>query len=243
MLHAAKPTAPYRLSFVALAGFGYPTKKRTIELWHNGQKFDEVVVDGGARIISQPFHPKGDVELLVLKVKERVRPIPRTARLWNKEIPGDYHKLNILASDIKVYPADAPKVSGQARADYQGNALFEDSLSFSGLMADRWVRENLSIQLPVPGGSRTVEIRLSLPGGGYQYPLDLDVLVNSQQSAVRVEKEGLFTGNYPVPSGTGALSTAEIQIRPRAGFPTFNESNSEDDVRRLTFRLESIRFR
>jgi hypothetical protein len=243
MLHASKPNAPYRLSFVALAGYGYPTKKRTIELWHNGQKFDEVVIDGGARIISQPFYPKGDVELLVLKVRERVRPIPRTARLWNKEIPGDYRKLNILASDIKVYPADATKVSGQAHSDYQGNSFFENSLSFSGLMADRWVRDHLSIQLPMPAGSRGVEIRLSLPGqAGYQYPLEFDVHVNGQQSSVRVEKEGLFTGSYPIPVGTGALSTAELQVRPRSGFPSFDERNSEDDVRRLSFRLESIRF-
>jgi len=243
MLHAGKPNARYRLSFVALAGYGYPTKKRTIELWHNGQKFDDVVVDGGARIVSQPFHPTGDVELLVLKVKESVRPIPRTARLWNKEIPGDYRKLNILASDIRVYPADAPRVSGQARADYHGNALFEGSLSFSGLMADRWVRENLSIQLPMPVGSRNLELRLLLPGqNGYQYPLEFDVIVNGQLSAVRVEREGMFTGTYPIAASPGAPSTAEIQIRPRSGFPTFDERNSEDDVRRLTFRLESIRF-
>jgi len=242
MLHASKPGARYQLSFVALAGYGYPTKKRTIELWHNGQKFDEAVVDGGARIVSQPFYPRGDVELLVLKVREKVNPIPRTARLWNKEIPGDYRKLNILVSGITVFPGDAPLRVGQARTDYQGNAFFEESSAFSGLMADRWVREHLSIQLPVPLGSRNVELQLHFPGVGYRYPLGLDVIVNGQQSPLQVEKEGSFRGTYPLPAAAGTAATAEIQIRPRSGFPAFDERNSEDEVQRLSFRLESIRF-
>jgi len=244
MLHASKPNAPYRLSFIALAGYGYPIKKRTIELWHNGQKFDEVMVDGGARVISKPFHPTGKVELLVLKVKEKVRPIPRTARLWNKEIPGDYRKLNILASEIRVFPEEAPFPGGPGHSDYQGNSFFEESLSFSGLMADRWVPEALSIRLPYLAESRSVEVQLSLPGeSGYQYPLEFDVQINGQRFSARAEKPGLFTGLYVLEPRAAEVASAEIQIRPRSGFPTFNERNSEDEARRLSFRLESIRFR
>ena len=163
MLHAAYPNQPYRLSFVAVAGYGYPKKVRTVELWHNGQKFDDVVVDGAAKVISKPFYPTGDVQLLVMKVKEQVRPIPRTARLWNKEIPGDYRKLNVLAAGIKVYPPVQPAYEGSTLADFQGASLFEHSLTFNGLMADRWVRQTLAIQLPYPLGSNSLELELNLP--------------------------------------------------------------------------------
>jgi hypothetical protein len=111
-------------------------------------------------------------------------------------------------------------------------------------MADRWVREHLSIQLPLPVGSRSVELQLHFPGeAGYRYPLGLDIIVNGEQKPLRVEKQGALTASYPMPPAEGSVVTAEIQIRPRSGFPTFDERNSEDEVRRLSFRLESIRFR
>ncbi len=243
MLRASRPNAPYRLSFVALVGLGYPQKKRALELWHNGQKFDDVEIEGGAKVVSKPFYPTGQVELLVIKVKEQVRPIPRTARLWNRDIPGDYRKLNILASDIRVYPPEAslPKASSY---EFQGSSLFDESWSFNGLMADQWVRQSLSIALPMPLDSRSAEVSLSLPGvPGYQYPLEFEVKINGQPFPARAVKPGTFTATFPVEKTAAKESVTEIQIVPKSGFPAFAENVNEDEVRRLSFRLEAIRFR
>jgi hypothetical protein len=84
--------------------------------------------------------------------------------------------------------------------------------SFS-LMVDRWVRERLSIHMSMPAGSRSVELRLSLPGqSGYQYPLEFDVIVDGQQDfrsrTKTVAPEGATTIDivWLIPDGIALIS-------------------------------------
>jgi hypothetical protein len=54
-----KAGLPHRLSFYGIVGHGLKSERRTVELWMNSQKFDEVTITSAARVVSKPFYPTG----------------------------------------------------------------------------------------------------------------------------------------------------------------------------------------
>ncbi|PYQ45080.1 MAG: hypothetical protein DMF77_05350 [Acidobacteria bacterium] len=69
-----KAGQPYRLSFYGIVGHGLRSESRTVELWMNTRKFDELTITAAARVVSKPFYPSGGADRLVIRVKERVQP-------------------------------------------------------------------------------------------------------------------------------------------------------------------------
>jgi hypothetical protein len=239
MLRAGQPGRPYRLSFVAIVGHGLASERRTVELWHNVEKFDEVEINGTGRVVSKPFFPTGEVDRLVLKVRERVRPMERTIRLWNRDLPRDYRRLNLLVGEVKVLPPG--NHGGRALRKLEGEALFSESYSFDGLEPNRWVGESLSIAVHRPEAARSVELSLwvaSTPA--IHFPLTIQGAVDGAEVLVSMARPGRASKVVPLGPATGDGLTT-IQLTPHQSYVPMGADMENRPVHE-SFRLESITF-
>lgn len=242
LLRASRPGEPYRLSFVGVVGHGLNSSKRTIELWHNTQKFDEFQIDVAARVLSEPFFPTAGADRLVIKVKESVRPIERRYRLWNHSVPGDYRRLNLMGSQIRVVP---PGVSPVAAAPYvsrlEGSLLFSESVRFNGLHLDRWIGESAVLAYHRPDGASQLILNLTVPDHkGLTLPLKISVWVNqSTKQIVTPAKPGPL--KIVVPLDPSATPLTEIGLRAERSFVP-DGVDMEDQPVRISVRLESVEF-
>src|SRR6185369_4565454 len=84
LLRPSQPGKPYRFSFDAVIGYEYPDDSRTLELYLDGVKIQEVRVTSSARVLSAPFVVTKDVHKLVVVIRERNKAMPRPMAIWNK---------------------------------------------------------------------------------------------------------------------------------------------------------------
>lgn len=239
LLRAGQPGQPYRLSFVGIVGHGLANKRRRIELWHNLVKFDEVEVNGTARVVSKPFFPTGGVDRLVLKVRERVRPLERWVRLWNKDLPRDYRRLNLLVAEVDVLPPGNRPGRGQARWELQGESLFNDSYSFNGLEPNRWVGESLSLAVRRPETARRMELTFSL-GPAIHFPLTIKGAVDGEDVLFSVTGPGRTSRVValgPMPAG----GLTRIELTPDQSYVPLGADMENRPVHE-SFRVESVAF-
>jgi hypothetical protein len=193
-----KAGQPYRLSFYGIVGHGLSSDHRTVELWMNTQKFDEVTITSAARVVSKPFYPTGDVDRFTLRIKERVRPLERSFRLWNRSLPGDYRRLNLLVAGVKVLPPGEP-VPELASPTLSGEALFTDSYSFDGLQPNRWAGKSMSIALRRPAWARHLALTIFVPDvGDFKFPLTVRAAVDGPPVDFVVAGPGVFSTVLPL---------------------------------------------
>lgn len=207
---------PYRLSFYGLVGHGAATDSRHIELWHNTQKFDEIAVTAAGRVVSQPFYSTGEVDRLVIKVQERVRPLPRPFPLWNRSIPEDYRRLNLLVAGVKVLPPEE-LVPEPARYALRGEALFNESYTFDGLEPNRWAGRSMRMALKRPGWARNLALSVFIPGHpDFRFPFPIEVVVDGVRHVLVATDPGHFTRIVPLgapsPDGLVRLQTLSSQV-------------------------------
>jgi hypothetical protein len=189
---------PYRLSFYGHVGHGLKSESRTAELWHNTKKFDEVTVTGAGRVVSKPFYSSGGVDLLVIKLKERVRPLPRSVRLWNKDIPGDYRRLNLMVADVRVFPPDEP-VPEPSTYSLHGDDLLEQSYAFDGLQPNRWAGRSMSMTLKRAPWARGLTLNVFVPGiPSFRFPYTLEATIDGQRHLAVIPRAGPFRTTLPL---------------------------------------------
>jgi len=241
MLRASSPDQPYRLSFLAVAGHGLGSSKRTIELFHNARKFDEVQIDVAARVVSEPFFPTAGADRLVIKVKESVRPIARKYRLWNASVPGDYRKLNLMGSEIRVLPPGIDRSLTPIVSHLEGNLLFSESVRFNGLHLDRWIGDSVTMAYRRPEWASQLLLTLSIPDHkALTLPLAIKVWVDGG-------KEQVFVATQPGPLSVTAplqplqVPITEIRLEPQRSFVP-EGVDMEDRPIRTSVRLESVQF-
>ncbi|MGZ5037437.1 MAG: hypothetical protein ACXWBQ_07500 [Usitatibacter sp.] len=208
----SQPGAAYRIEFSAIAGLGLPTGTRTVEVWHNQLKIDEVVVRGAARVVSKPYYPVAGVNRLVLKIKEKAALGENRFGLWNRDLSRNVRQLNLLVSDVAIRPASAP---GRAPLE-SGRPLppkeFLDAFeTFDGFDVDGWIRESARFAMRVPQGSRTLAVKLLVPGNlGFAFPFHVRFSVNGQAVEREFAAPGEFEVKIPVPPAASGEWAVEI---------------------------------
>jgi len=241
MLRASKPNEPYRLSFIGVVGHGLNSSKRTIELWHNARKFDEFQIDVAARIVSEPFFPTAGADRLVIKVRESVKPIARRYRLWNQSVPGDYRKLNLMGSEIKVLPPGVDTAVTPYVSRLEGSLLFSESVRFNGLHLDRWIGESAFIAYRRPDGASQLLLNLSVPDHkALVLPLKIRVWIDQgKEQIVMATKPGPM--KITAPLDPRETPVTEIRLQPERSFVP-DGVDTEDKPVRIGVRLESVEF-
>jgi hypothetical protein len=155
-------------------------------------------VTGAGRVVSKPFYSSGGVDLLVIKLKEKVRPLPRSFRLWNKQIPGDYRRLNLMVADLRVFPPEEP-VPEPSTYSLHGDDLLEQSYAFDGLQPNRWAGRSLSMTLKRPPWARGLTFSIFVPGiSGFHFPYRLQAMIDGTPQPVVVTRPGPFRTTLPL---------------------------------------------
>jgi hypothetical protein len=240
LLHPSHPGRPYRLRFDALVGYEYPVDTRTLELWLDGKKFQELTVTHSARVLSAPFYPTGEIHKLVVRIKERNRPIPRELALWNVDIPTDYRRMNIAFANAAIVtpdskPAAAPALG--ARIPFLG--IHPIAERFDGLQLDGWLSERAQFTIPAPAGASKVQVALTVPGNlGFTFPYVVKAVVNGREHERRIAAAGDATIELPLQPGE---PTADVTLLPTQSVDLHEEAIRHKVIRR-SVRLDAVTF-
>ncbi len=192
LYQAAHPGEPYRLAFTAMAGFGYPSASRTLEFWHGGRKFDEIVLTDVGRIVSKPFPAAAGVDRVTVVIRERTRPFPRPLGLWNRGVPEDTRNLNLYVSAVHLLRPGEDEAPARAPARLQGaREILEGAAYFNGISAGGWLNESASLGLAVPFDAPRLALRVMVPGNlGYAFPYRIRIAVDGVQHDYVAERAG-----------------------------------------------------
>jgi hypothetical protein len=207
-LMPSQPGKPYRIHFSAIAGLGQISGQRTIELWHNGVKFDEVIVDGASRLISQPYFPIDDVNRLVLLVKEKSALVPRGIGLWNRDLPRRSTPISVLFSNIRVVDgSQSVSVELPRNTPIEPKNLFNLVESFNGFDVDGWVRDRAQFSALASAGVSKVEFHILVPGNlEFTFPYKVKFMINGNV----YEKAFAEAGNHIVSIDIPKTRKAEL---------------------------------
>jgi hypothetical protein len=207
-LMPSQPGKPYRIEFSAIAGLGQISGQRTIELWHNGIKFDEVIVDGASRLISKPYYPIDGVNRLVLRVKEKSVLVPRGIGLWNRDLPRRSTPINVLFSNIRVLDGSQSASEVLPRnTPIEPKDLFNLVETFNGFDVDGWVRDRAQFSALVSAAASKIEFQVLVPGNlGFSFPYKVKFIINGKV----YEKVFAEAGNHMVSIDIPATQNAEL---------------------------------
>lgn len=245
LMRPSKIGEPYRLTFDAIVGFQLDSDSRHIELWANGVKFDEFKVDSATRYVSKPFIPNEQVVKLVIKVKEKVRPMRRPLPIWNQDIPTDYRQLNIGLSNISVLPEGELSSLHDCGGALIGDEMLRCSLSFNGIQVDRWMGDKATIEFDAsisPRGSELV-IKGFAPGNlNFTYPLDVDVSVNGITSVHQIDSAGEFALVLGLPK-LGAGESFKVELDPAEVHDLTGQFRLRQKLVKQSIKLDGFTFR
>jgi hypothetical protein len=221
LLRPASPGTPRRIAFDVIVGYEHRDDARTIELYANKVKFDEVRVTSAARYISKPFVPAPDVTKVVIKIRERVRPGKRPLPLWNSDIPLDYRQLNALVSNVHFLreAENATPGPGCGRA-LRGTDLLRCPRSYNGIQIDGWIGRQASLALAADASTTKAVVKGFAPGTlGFKFPFRIRFDVNGTEVVREVATAGDFTIELPArasPRGEVAIDIVPAQASDRA---------------------------
>lgn len=240
-IRPSHPGAPHRVVFDAIVGFELRNDARTVELWADKVKFDEITVTSAGRYVSRPFVAARPVTQLVLKVRERVAPGKRKLPLWNRDIPYDYRQLNMVLSKIHVV-ADGkplPRADACGRA-LRGNEVFRCALWFDGLQIDRWIGKRAVLGLPADFAVGMLRVTGLAPGNlGFRFPFAVRFRVNGAEVERTAAAPGPFTMDVPV-AGHRPGEALHVEIIPVQAAELAHEYNVRRKLVSQSFRLESV---
>jgi hypothetical protein len=243
LLRPAATGQPYRVSFAAIAGYGANSSRRTVELWHNDQKFDEVVVDGSGRFVSAPFYPTGVEDRVVIKLDNEVVPRPRPLALWNTRVPSDYRRLNLVLAQVELVSPQGQQLTApplDQALDIRG--IFESTRTLNGIEPDGWLREEAALSIARPTGAESVGLGLFVPDmPEFRYPYVVTVDVDGVFARLEAPGPGRYTVVAPLGPRSSAGDPLSIRINPSQAV---ERNVGTDEARPITqsVLLESMRF-
>jgi len=240
LLRPANPGTPRRIMFDAVVGYEHRDDARTIELYADKVKFDEIRVSSAARYVSKPFVPSGAVTKLVIKVRERVPPSQRPLPLWNKSIPLDYRQLNVLLANVRLLREGEPAIAeanGCGRA-FRGADLLRCARSFNGVQIDRWIGRHASLTFPADAAVAKATVKGHLPSAlGFTLPYRIVFRVNGTEIAREIAAAGDFSLEVPVQPRAGEVA---LEIEPSQFRDREDERPLRHKVVTHAVRLESV---
>lgn len=241
LVRVKHPGRPYRLVFDAIAGYRAATDSRILELWHDGKKFQEIVIDHSARVVSEPFYPTSGLNKLVVRVKDRNKPLPRSIVLWNKDIPEDYRRMNVGFSNVKVRAPDSHStVAPPLGKKIEYMQLHSHLEQFNGFELDGWIGPTMQFTIPVPAGAKTIEVEGLVPGNfGFAFPFSMTTRINGRESVHMLPNNGDFKLVLAMAPGE---TTATVAIKAGQTH-ALGEENIRHKVINRSWKLDSVTFR
>lgn len=237
LLRAGQPGRPYRLAFTAHTGPGLSSPLRTIEFFHNRQKFGrDKVINGFGRIVSDPFYPKGGVDRLAIRIKEKVEAPTRPFALWNTDLPI-YRKVNLSFSDIELLPPGEPPCQLGLGQPISGADLFTKSYSFNGIEANQWAREAMNLSFVRPSEASSLTLSVTAPGvAQLRFPMQLKLTVDGVQAVHLLKQPGTVVLRTRLGDFDGCGSVTEVSLEVNQTF-TPRDPNTRDRVAEVISRL------
>jgi hypothetical protein len=241
-INPARPGVGYRLAFDVISGVGVASGRRTLEIWHNDEKFDEVVVDGVARVVSKPYMPKDGANRLVIRAKEVPVSTPRRIGLWNRDLPQRAAPINFLLSNISAFPEDSPGSGDIAVAGerIESLALFDKVTSLDGVSVDGWVGEQGRLCIRTADTVAKIYVNVLIPGNlGFAFPYRVDTFIDGVKSIGNFADPGEQTFEFAVPAKSGEFCH-QIEIVPERAIHVADGIEQREVVRSI--RLNYLRF-
>ncbi|MBI4576414.1 MAG: hypothetical protein HY722_09155 [Planctomycetes bacterium] len=235
-------TGPHRLALTVVAGYGNPSVTRSLVLWVNGQKLEEIKVTGYARLLSRPFVAIAPWTHLELEVEEAAHLVPRPHGLWNTWIPRDPRRLNIAVSEFALVPDNGEAADLSTTMDLTSQASFRHVL-FDGIFPDRWVGNKAMVELGLPHGATAIELVGMVPGvPTLPFPYRIRAVVNGTSVGEQsIPHPGAFQLRFSLKEvmATNDVGKATIVVEPAATFLGAQLGMSEDH-RPLSILLDHI---
>jgi hypothetical protein len=233
----AHPGEPNRISFAAVVGYGLPQDVRTLELFHNGKKFDEQTVYGAARVLSAPYYPTARTNTITIRIKEKTTPLrERWFSLWNPNIPAEWRLLNMSFAQVRVVPHEPAMPVG---SDVDWKTMLEQSITFNGFNIDGWLREAAEFAVANPPGTTRLRIKFQIPGTpDYRFPFSIRFVVNGKPFVRQFEKPGENVAEFPLAEGD--RGKVAVRIEPK-GFKYTAAAFGERDLIQ-SIHLDAIAF-
>lgn len=242
LLRPRFPGQPYRLVFDILVGYEHPSDSRTLEIWQDGRKVQELTVTSSARVVTEPFRPVSDVTKLVVRIKERNRPLPRELGLWNKEIPADYRRMNAAFANVSVLAPDAPLATKRPALNERVGFMDLHPLAsrFNGLQLDGWMADTAQFTIASAAKASRVELDGFAPGNlGLTYPLQLTFRIGGREERRMVSSAGPFKFMLDLDAGAAILDLTIGSPQSRE----IGEENIRHKVVKRSVRVDSLTFR
>lgn len=242
LLRPKRPGEPYRIAFDAIVGYEYLTDSRTIELWLNGNKIQEAVIRHSARFVSEPFLPAKDFNKLVVRIKERNKPLPRRFVLWNRDIPVDYRRINIAFANARILTPDSKPSASVPAIDAKIGFLQLHSVAerYNGFQLDGWLGEFSEITIPAPPGAKLLRMEGLVPGNlDFTFPFAIAVAVNGRETEYKIASPGPFVLELPLRPNESRVALA---IRPSQS-KNLGDEEIRHKVVRTSVRLDALTFR
>lgn len=240
-LMPSQPGKPYRVEFSAIAGLGLASGRRTIELWHNGAKFDEVIIDGASRIVSRPYFPVERVNRLVLRVKEKSVLVPRETGLWNRDLPRRSTPINILFSNIRLVN-DSPSLPEMfpVNSTVEAKTLFNKVETFNGFDVDGWIRDKAEFTARISPDASEAALHILVPGNlEFSFPYKVQFVLNGKSVEKLFAAPGEYTVDLDLPK-INAKDVLKVGIIPQAA-KRIAEGMEQREVLQ-SIRLSSVKF-
>jgi len=243
LMHVSSPGADYRLAFDAIVGYEYPTDSRTLEIWMDGRKLQDIVVTHSARVVTEPFQPGAGIHKLVVKIRERNKPLPRELALWNRDIPKDYRRQNVGFADVSILPPHAPAPAAPALGERVGTIDFMHRYAsqFDAVQLDGWLGATPARFVScAPAGAKALRIDGYLPPDlHFAMPYALKVRVDGHEYERPIGAAGPFSVEVPLEAGS---SETTFEIVPGPSADLHDEAIRHKKLR-LSLRLDAFTFR
>lgn len=233
------PHQPYRLQFSAISGIGLKSGVRTLEIWHNGKKFDEVLIDGAARIQTKPYYPIVGVNRLVIKIKERAELSTSHVGLWNKDLSRRTRQINMLLGDVLIINKNTPVINVmESNKVFQGKSLFKHFNTFNGFDVDGWVRDKAELSIRVDSAVRMLRVSFFVPGiPEFKFPYKVDLRLNGVVHHVEFKYSGEHEVELKIPPLT-SVKNIILEIYPSQVKQLFNGLEQRESFQSI--RLNSL---
>jgi hypothetical protein len=230
---------PQRLCLRVMDGYGNSSPVRHLDLFLNGQKFDEVTIAGEGRFLSRPFSASGPASQLEIMVEEDVGMLPRPHVWWNRWVPNDPRHLNLAVFEASLQTAAASSGSLQPSLDFASQSPWTHAL-YNGLFPDRWLAGKATVEMRVPSDAGFLRLRGLAPGGtSLVFPLHLRVYDDDRPLGdAIVNLPGNFDISLPLPR-VFPRDAQEVRIGIEPESRCFV---GKSDSRCLTVRLDQVSF-
>lgn len=206
---------PYQIQLTAISGLGLAHGIRTLEFWHNGKKFDEVTINGAARVQSKSYFPTDGVNRLLIRIKEPAVLPPYHFGLWNKDLPLSARQINLALSDITINSIHSKKTSPwKVSQVIPAKLMFNLVESFNGFDIDGWVRDKAELKMITPLSAAKIRLKFLAPGNlGFKFPYSTNFVVNGMVHPVEFQAPGEHEVILDIPKSTQQREL-KIEIYP-----------------------------